>query len=153
EALKSRVERAAQEGRYQHALELGKQLHRHEPTPEHRELLLHIYLGRERQLHQQGYVRDAIQILDAAVELAGSDSGWLDRFAEELAACGEIRRALALASHYPGSVGFRRVLAKAADAALVKGPKGQELLPESTHEEFQLVLRVAGLLEAGQDEQ
>jgi tetratricopeptide (TPR) repeat protein len=153
QALKSRIQRAAQEGHYQHALDLAKQLYKQEPTPDNRELLLQIYLGRGQQLGKQGYTRDALQVLDRALELAGTDPAWLDRLAEELSACGEVRRALALVSNHPGSAGYTRIVSRAADAALQKGPAGRQLLPESVHAQFDLVLKSAALLEDGQDEQ
>ena len=48
--LRARVDRAVEEGRFQQALELTKQLFKDNPSPEHRELLHKAYLGRARQL-------------------------------------------------------------------------------------------------------
>src|SRR5581483_4934919 len=151
--LKTRVERALQEGRFQHALDLGKQLYKHDPSPEKRDLLLDIDLRRGQQLRKQGYVRDALQVLDRALELGNTEPRWLDRIAEELAACGEARRALTLISYATGSEGFNRILARAADSALQRGATAKQLLPESLHEQFDLVLGAFNLLEAGKDEE
>ena len=76
--LRPRIERARQEGRFQQALDLAKQLHKYEPTPDHLELLKEVYLGRARQLRSQGQTRDAITVLDVALGLAESTPAWLD---------------------------------------------------------------------------
>ena len=94
--LRARADRAAREGRYQQALELVKQIHKAEPTPANKELLGKTYLGRARQLRGQGYVRDAITVLQVASELDGQPHGWAEQLAEEFAACGEARRAMEL---------------------------------------------------------
>ena len=76
-ALRPRIERAMHENRYQQALELCKQLHKHEPTPEHRQLLCRVSLGRVEQLRRQNYTRDALAILENVVQLAQGDAGLL----------------------------------------------------------------------------
>ena len=50
ENLRTRVDRAVEEGRFQQALELTKQLFKENPSPEHRELLHNVYMGRARQV-------------------------------------------------------------------------------------------------------
>lgn len=150
--LRTRVERAAEEGRYQHALELGKQLYKQDSSPAHRDLLLNVYLGRAQQLRQQSYTRDAQSILDHAVHLAGDNPAWLERLAEELARSGASRRALELVQRIPGSSARSRLLALAADEAIQEGPTGLKGLPEELAGPFHLIMQAFAQLEAGEDD-
>jgi tetratricopeptide (TPR) repeat protein len=142
-----------QEGRFQQALELGKQLYKLDPALPHKELLRRIYLGRVRQLRSQGSVRDAQALLDHALQAGDGDPAWLEQLAEELAACGEVRKALELLGRVPGSQATPRVLAQAADSALAQGSAGRKLLPEALQGPFDAILQAFAQLEAGQDEQ
>ena len=151
--LRSRVERAVEEGRYQQALELAKQLNKQDPSPVHRDLLRTVYLGRAQQLRKQGHSRDAQTVLETGVQLADGDPGWLERLAEEFALCGAARRALDLAERCPQSPNYRRILALAADASLQQGAAGRKQLPEALAGPFDLILQAFAQLDAGQDEQ
>jgi tetratricopeptide (TPR) repeat protein len=160
--LRSRVERAAEEGRYQHALELAKQLYKQDASPTHRDLLQRAQLGRAQQLRQQGYLRDAQAVLENALPLAEGNPAWLERLAEELARCGSVRRAVELAQRIPGSPAQGRILAQAADWALQhvghganvppQPPAGRKLLPEALTGQFDLILQAFTHLDAGQDD-
>ncbi len=151
--LKSRVENALREGRYQHALELGKQLYKQEPTPAHRDLLQKVYLGRARQLRTQGHSQDAQIVLNAALQVGNHEPAWLEQVAQELTAAGEVRRALDLLARVPGSTAAPRILAQAADTAVGRGPAGRKLLPDALQSAFDLIVQAFGQVEAGQDEQ
>src|SRR5262249_10073994 len=74
--LRARADRAAREGRYQQALELAKQLYKHDPAPAHKVLLQETHLGRARQLRAQGYARDAVATLQAALQLGAGEAAW-----------------------------------------------------------------------------
>lgn len=150
--LKNRVNRAMSEGRWQQALELGKELHRQETTPAHRELLLKIYLGRSRQLREQGQTRDAHTVLKNALEIAGDAVEWLGPLAEELAMIGQVGEALELARRLPGSEAQAKLQIRAVDAALTQGAAGRRSLPESLQLGFDLVVRAFGQVAAGQDD-
>jgi tetratricopeptide (TPR) repeat protein len=150
--LRHRVEGAVQEGRFQHALELGKQLYKHEPIPANRELLQTIYLGRAAQLRKQGYTRDAQAVLENAIQLGAGETAWLEKIALELAALGQAERALQVLARVPGSQAEGRVLALAADAALQQGPAGRKQLPESLRGHFDVILQASRQVEAGQDD-
>lgn len=150
--LKTRVEIAVREGRYQNALELGKQLYKQDPAPAHKELMQKIYLGRARQLRTQGRPQDAQQVLQNAVQLADGQPAVLEQIAQELAAVGEVRQALDLLAHVPASSATSRVLVQAADAALARGAAGRKLLPDAFQGQFDLILQAFSQLEAGQDE-
>jgi tetratricopeptide (TPR) repeat protein len=152
-ALKGRVQKAMQEGRFQQALELGKQLYKQDPTPPNRELLQQIYLRRAQQLRQQGHTRDARTVLENALQLGATSPPWLEQLAEELAANGDTRRALDLLERVPGSSAYGRVLAPAADWAVQQGSAGRGQLPESLRAPFELVLKAFREAEAGQDDQ
>ena len=101
EDLRTRVDLAIEEGRFQQALELTKQIFKENPSPEHRELLHKVYMGRARQLRQQGATRDALTVLFAARQPQGLTSEWKRQIAEEMAACGDAEGALRLASDGP----------------------------------------------------
>jgi tetratricopeptide (TPR) repeat protein len=150
--LRSRVERAAEEGRYQHALELGKQLNKQDPSPAHRDLLRTVYMGRAQQLRRQGNTRDAQAVLETALQLAGGDPAWLERLAEELALCGNSRRALAVMQQVAESPRYRRIMGLAADAAIQQAAAGRNQLPETLVAAFDLVLQAFAQLDAGEDE-
>ncbi len=151
--LRPRVERASREGRFQQALELAKQLFKYEPTPENRERLRQTYLGRARQLRTTGYARDAVTVLDVALQLEGADAACLQQIAQEFALNGEASRALALTDRLPPDSADRsRVLAQVADAAVRQGVAGRASLPAELHADFDRVLQASSQIEAGQDE-
>jgi tetratricopeptide (TPR) repeat protein len=151
--LAARVRRAQREGRSQQALELAKQLHRQEPTPAHKDLLKQAYLERARHLRYQGYLKDAGTVLEAALPLADDDPAWLGQATEELAACGQVRQALALLDRFPDLPARSRVLAQGVDHALRKGAAGRNLLPPALQGPFDRIFQAFGHLEAGQDDQ
>lgn len=151
--LRARADRAAREGRYQQALELAKQLCKELPTPENRQFLRTTYLGRARQLRGQGATRDAVTVLQVAMQLDGQEPAWLEQVAEELAACGEVRLALDALRRVPESPALPRVLQQAADVAVQRGSEaGRKLLSEEHHADFDRIMRAWTQLEAGQDE-
>jgi tetratricopeptide (TPR) repeat protein len=150
--VKAKAERAAREGRFQQALELAKQICKEQPTPEHQRLLREAYLGRARQLREQGHARDAATVLQAALNVDGHNPAWLGQLAEELAALGEVRAALAALQRVPESPAAARVLARAADAALQQGEAGRKLLPQALHADFDRILQAWSQAEAGQDD-
>jgi tetratricopeptide (TPR) repeat protein len=149
--LKARIQRAEAEGRYQQALELAKNLFKQDPTPAHKELFKKMTLARARQLRNLGHGRDAQTVLENAVNL---DPGreWQEQVAEELAACGQVLRALELLRRFPDSPAMPRVLAQAVDAAVSKGKSGRDLLPEVLRAQFDAVVQAFAQAEAGQDE-
>jgi tetratricopeptide (TPR) repeat protein len=152
-SLRARVERAHAEGRFQQGLELAKQLYRSEATPQHRDLLKKSYLGRARQLRTQGYTRDAVTCLEAALRLDESEPAWLEQAALEFAWSGEVRQALALRGRLPpDAAGAARVLAAAADAAVEKEAAGRDLLPEELRPDFDRVLTAFAQQERGADD-
>jgi len=150
--LKNRVEKAVSEGRFQQALELGKQLYKQEPTPAHRTLLLQTYLGRARQLSGQGLTREARVVLENALPLIGNEAPWLEQVATELAVGGHVAESLRVLARVPGSAVEAQVLARAADAALRQGAAGRKLLPDSLQAPFDLIVHAFARLEAGQDD-
>jgi tetratricopeptide (TPR) repeat protein len=150
--LRARVERARHEGRFQQALELAKQLHKHEPTPAHLELLKTCYLGRARQLRSQGYNRDAVTVLEAALRIDETTPAWLEQLAGELAQSGGTRQALALLEKVPNAESASRIMGHAADAALQQEAAGRDQLPTTLQPDFDRVLRAFQQVEAGQDD-
>jgi tetratricopeptide (TPR) repeat protein len=151
--LKPRIDRARREGRFQQALELAKQLHKYEPTPTHTELLKEVYLGRARQLWEQGHSRDAGTVLEVAQRLDPANPAWLELLANELARCGEVQRALTLLDQVPDAASRGQVLCQAVDAALQQEAAGRKLLPASLQPEFDQILEAVRLTETGHDEQ
>lgn len=150
--LRRRIERARQEGRFQNALELAKQLHKHEPTPEHLDLLREMYLGRARQLRGQGQTRDALTVLEAALQFDEMNGENLSSFAEECALCGDVRRALALAEKITDAEAAARIRAHAADAAVVRETAGRALLPVGFQADFDRIALAFRQAESGDDD-
>jgi tetratricopeptide (TPR) repeat protein len=150
--LNTRVRKAESEGRFQQALELAKQLYKHEPTPAHLEMLKRVYLGRAAQLNAQRYSRDAATVLEAALRLDEGNSSWVESIAEGLAASGQPRRALDLIADIPNCTIAPRLLANLVDQSLQQGKTGRDTLPESMRGQFDRVREAFALLEAGQDE-
>jgi tetratricopeptide (TPR) repeat protein len=150
--LKRRVTKARSEGRSQQALELAKELHHQNPTPENDTLLREVYLERIRQLRREGRGCDAASLLDHVLTLQVTDPAWLESLAVELAHCGEIARSLDLADRSGNPQVLTQVLAIAADVAVSKRQPGRALLPESHQPQFDLILQAFSQLEAGQDE-
>jgi tetratricopeptide (TPR) repeat protein len=150
------VERARSEGRYQQALDLTKQLYKYEPTPAHQQLLKEVYLGRARQLANQGYIRDAATVLEVAVRIDEKNPAWVNLLASELGKLGEGQRAMNLLrqSSGAGAVTLNPELqGQMVDAALVKESAGRNLLPPDLQPEFDCILRAFAQVEAGQDEE
>lgn len=150
--LKRRITKAVSEGRSQQALELAKELHRHEPTPDNDALLRKVYLERIRQFRREGRTRDAASLLDHVVKLPAADPAWLESLAVELAHTGDVARALEIAARSGNSQVQSQVQAIAVDVALSKQQAGRALLPESHRPQFDLILQAFAQLEAGQDE-
>ncbi|MHB1423185.1 MAG: tetratricopeptide repeat protein [Gemmataceae bacterium] len=150
--LRPRIERARQEGRFQQALELTKQLHKYEPTPANLELLREVYLGRARQLRGQGQTRDALNVLDVASRLEGASPTWLERLAQEMALCGEVGRTLTLIDKLADPASAQRTLAQVVDTAMQQGDAGRAALPTPLQGDFDRVVRAFQQVEAGQDE-
>ncbi len=150
--VRARAERAVQEGRYQHALELAKQVHKEQPTPENQAFLFDVYLGRARQLRGQNYLRDAATVLNAAAPLAEGNPARLVSLAEELALAGDPVRAAALVKQVSDPQAAGRILGHVADAALQKGPAGRNELPPELHADFDRILQAWSLTETQQDD-
>jgi len=150
--LRPRIDRARQEGRFQQALELTKQLHKYEPTPANLELLKEVYLGRARQLRNQGQTRDALTVLEVALRLDGASPAWIDRLAQEMALCGEIGRTLALLDNLPDPARAQRILGLVADAAMQQEAAGRAALPPALRDDFDRIVLAFGQVESGQDE-
>jgi tetratricopeptide (TPR) repeat protein len=151
--LEPRVERALNEGRFQQGLELAKQLSKQEPSPAHQALLGRAYLGRARQLRQQGFVRDAQTVLSHAMQAGGGDPAWLGQLAEELAASGDLKTAFSLLNKVTDESVQARVRAMAADAALQQGEAGRNLLPETLRGDYDRIAQAFAHSEAGRDDQ
>ncbi len=127
---RARIEKAVREGRFQSALEQAKELHRHEPTPKHQELLVRVYIGRSRQLRTQGQTKDARIVLDNVIRLVGESSPFLAELTQELAACGDVQQSLKIMEKLPeGTASRAQLLASAADSAVEAGPRGRDKLP------------------------
>jgi tetratricopeptide (TPR) repeat protein len=150
--IQARVEKALHENRTQQALELAKQLHKQEPTPVHGELLRKAYLARARQLRSQGYTRDALTVLQVAVQLDGHDSAWLEQIAQEMAQCGDVRGALSAIGRVPGAPSQGQVLGHAVDSAMQQEKDGRKLLPAELHADFDRILTTFTQVETGQDD-
>jgi tetratricopeptide (TPR) repeat protein len=150
--LRQRMERARQEGRFQQALELSKQLHKHEPTVANLESLREIYLGRARQLRSQGQTRDAANVLDVASQLQDASPAWLERLAQEMALCGEVARTQTLLDRLPDPASVQRILAYVADAAVQQGEASRATLSPPLQADFDRVVLAFGQVELGQDE-
>lgn len=151
EVLRTRVERAVAEDRFQQALELSKQLVRQDPVPLHQELLRKATFGRARQLRAQGHTRDAAVILEHALTLS-NDPAWLGEVAAELAGCGQAQKALNILAKLPGSAAQGRIYTLAVDAALEQGKSGRDALPEALRGQYDLVVSAFAHVEAGQDD-
>ncbi|MGH7226921.1 MAG: hypothetical protein ACRELF_27215, partial [Gemmataceae bacterium] len=146
EDLRRRVDRARQEGRFQQALDLAKQLHKHEPTPAHLDLLKDVYLGRARQLRNQGQTRDALTVLDVAAQFAEATPAWLAQLAEEMALCGEVKRTLPLIERIVDPATANRLLARVADAAVQHGSE-RDTLPPTLRGDIDCLLRAFAQVE------
>ena len=150
--LRTRIDRAANEGRFQHALELARQLHKSDPNPANRELLHRVGLGRARQLRQEGRTRDAAATLHGLLDTPGVQPAWHAELAGELAACGEVQQAQSLLGEKADPHALDNFLAQAADAAVEREQRGRDLLPDTLRPDFQHILTAFLQLQAGDDE-
>src|SRR5271166_6471674 len=152
--MRTRIARATREDRFQQALELAKQLHKQESSPETRQLLLDTYLGRARQLRAQGMTRDAAGVLEYAVQLGGAAPAWLQAAAQELSLCGQSQQALAVARHAGDDPALEaKILGQTADVAVQQEAKGRSLVAPQWQGDFDRVFQAFAQAEAGQDEQ
>ncbi len=150
--LRDRIDRAAEDGRFQHALELTRELYKQEPTPEHRKLLHTIGLGRARQLRSEGRTRDAAATLQGLLHTPGITPEWKAEIAQELAGAGEVQQAVNLLGSSADPETIERMHAAAADLAIRREGQGRALLPPSLHADFDRIRNAFMQLEAGQDD-
>lgn len=156
--LKARAQKARNERRTQQALELTKQLHRFEPTPEHLDMLKEVYLERARELRERGYVRDAVNVLEVALGLEGQTPAWLEKITAELAECGASSQVLSLLDRLGASGSAvdpqtqKRLQGQAVDAALQRESAGRASLPTELQPEFDRILTAFAQLERGEDD-
>src|SRR5262249_29500566 len=141
------------EKRFQTALDLAKQLNKYTPSPQNRDLLFRVHVGRAAQLREQGATRDACTVLENAAAHANYDPANLIVLAEEMVACGELKRAIALIDALPEPKPTAKLFAAGADAALRRGAQGRSLVPESMQADFDRVRTAFAQLAASQDEQ
>ena len=130
-------------GRTQQALDLANQLFKQEPDEPNRELLKKATLARAKQLRGEGKPRDAATVLQAKLNIGGSDATWRAAIAEELAACGAIDAAVQAIGHIDDASARSRIFPRAADAALELGPVARYQLPEDLRPGFDLVPRTS----------
>jgi tetratricopeptide (TPR) repeat protein len=152
------VQRARDEGRFQTALEVARQLYKEQPTAENLALLRDASLGRARQLRSQGKSRDALGVLEAAQRLSDASPQWLGDVAAELALCGAAAQALALVDRLrEGNAGgtpcaaARRVRGHVADVA-VRDSTARPSLTEALRGELGAILEAFRRTEIGDDE-
>ena len=150
--LRQRVDKAMEERRFQTALDLAKQLCRYEATPEHRELLFQVHLGRADQLREQGKTKDAATVLGNALPLADALPERLHRLADAFASCGDHNRAQSLLANVPGGKIDPAVFCRAVDAAMQKGAVGRAQLAEPVRADFDRIRTAFVHLEAGNDD-
>jgi len=148
--LADRIAKARREGRTQQALELARQLYKHDPTAEHLDLLRQATFERGRQLQDQGNRKDAATVFANAVDMGGS-AEFQSRLAGGLAACGAAPQALKLLAQLPADE-RGKILVHAADCALRQGAAGRALLSAELQPEFDLVLRAFAHAEKGDDD-
>jgi tetratricopeptide (TPR) repeat protein len=150
--LQARVQRAQEEGRFQTALDLARQLYKDEPTAEHLALLRDVLLGRARQLRAQGKTRDALGVLELAQRLPEAPREWLEQVAAEMALCGGAAQALAVLDRLgEATPAAARVRGHAADGA-VQDHAGRAALPEALRGELDAVLDAFHRMQTGDDE-
>jgi tetratricopeptide (TPR) repeat protein len=140
------------EGRFQQALELAKQAYKQEPTSARLDLLKKAYLGRAKQLREQGHGQDAAITLEAALRIDAGPA-WLEQVARELAQSGAARLALELAERLPPeTASIPAIRAHAADGAMLLDAAGREQLPAALQADFDRVRMAFKQVEQGQDE-
>jgi tetratricopeptide (TPR) repeat protein len=150
--LPERIARARQEGRTQHALDLTRQLFKHNQTEENRELLRQVTLERGKQLQAEGKINDAATVFSHLLTMGGAQELRAEA-TQCLASCGAAPQALASLPQLEDPALRQRVLQQAADAAIAKGATGKHALPAELHAGFDLVLHAFKHYEAGRDEE
>ena len=151
--LRSRVEQAIAENRFQTGLDLARQLLKQEPSDAHREIVLKAVLGRARQLREQGATNDSIAMLDRACELTGANCGQLAYIAEEFANAGDYSRAAAVYNQIPEPRPDLKLAERVADALIWQGTKGRPLLPEAWRSDYDRIRSALTKLASGHDEE
>jgi len=149
--LLERLAKARREGRTQQALELARQLYKHEPIAEHLDLLRHTSLERGRQLQDRGYLKDAATVYLNAVDMDG-DAEFLRELATRLAACGAAAPALQLMQRFPDSAQRPEVLGRVVDAALQQGGAGRATLPPELQDGYDRIVQAFAHAEQGADD-
>lgn len=149
---RQRIASAIREGRFQHALELTKQLHKSEPTPEYRRLLHEVYMGRARQLNSEGKTRDAAVVLQAALQPPGLLPAWKAEITEELAKCGSYHAVISVVGNDINPQQLEHLQAVAVDAALAQGKAGRRQVSQDLLADFDRILLAFEQVEKGQDE-
>jgi tetratricopeptide (TPR) repeat protein len=149
--LPDRIAKARREKRTQQALELTRELYKHERTDAHRELLRQVTLERGFDLQTSGKEKDAATVFTTALELSSTPETQFIAI-RGLISCGVIAPALA-ALDTIGDTGLRqKAMNHVVDVALSKGPSGKALLPEPLHEHYDLIVHAFQAYENGKDD-
>jgi tetratricopeptide (TPR) repeat protein len=150
--LADRVAKARQEGRTQQALDLARQLSKQQNTEANLELLRQVTVERGQHLQAQGMLKDAATLYGNALLLGGSEE-YRTRVGELLASSGAAAQALTMAGNITDSAQRQRIVAHAADAAVIQGAAGKTELPVELQASFDLVQQAFAHSEAGRDEE
>jgi tetratricopeptide (TPR) repeat protein len=150
--LRRRSQRARAEGRTQNALELSKQLYKSEPTPENLRELREVYLERSRQLRSHGQSRDAVIVLEAALNLENPPPEWLAQAAIAFAQAGAVQKALELAERLPDTSCGSQIRGFVADAAVENPSLVRPSLSPTLQAELDAVLQAFRQTETAEEE-
>jgi len=151
EQLRDRIRQALGDGRSQTALDLARTLFKQDRSPENLQLLQQATLDRARNLRSQGQTRDAVSLLNNALDMG--DAAFLQQVAAELAHCGQAKQALDLLKNVAPNGQQTQILATAVDSALRQGMEGRKNLPDTLHPHFDAIQQAFTHLEAGRDDQ
>src|SRR5690348_6026273 len=85
--LPGRIQRARQERRYQHALELARQLYKQDPSEKNLAILREVSFERGEQLQAGGFIKEAATVFGNVADMGGAPE-FQARVQEKLLLCG-----------------------------------------------------------------
>ncbi|MBI4578766.1 MAG: hypothetical protein HY718_03635 [Planctomycetes bacterium] len=152
EELRSQIERARQAGDVRGALDMAKECHRRESTPDHARLLGALHVERARQLMAKNLYTEATVVLSHALALGHGDEELLRMVFECGLRSGQYQSALAVFRRLQNPEARARARGLLADEAVARGDDFGRLCESPIREDASRIQRAFAAFERGNDD-
>lgn len=149
--LRRRIEQCREKGDTRTAIDMAKECHRRQPSPENSDLLGHLYLERGRRLIEKNLFAEALMVLNNALSLGqgSADLLWL------MFECGlrsrQYETALSALRRLNDPAEQSRASRYLADEAIARGESLDRFCEPATREDVHRIRRAFAAFEKGDD--